>query len=55
MIHEPNGQEFVMIRGECYPVRRLGDLHHLHNYQTEVEEGMMVILEWKERTFVLCR
>ena len=45
MIHEPNGQEFVMIRGECYPVRRLGNFYHLHNYQTEVEEGMMVILE----------
>ena len=25
MIEEPNGSEFVMIRGECYPVIRLGD------------------------------
>ena len=24
MIHEPNGDEFVMIRGDCFPVIRLG-------------------------------
>ena len=25
MIHEPNGEEYIMIRGECFPVLRLGD------------------------------
>ena len=34
-----------MIRGECYPVLRIGDRYHLDNYQTEVENGMMVIME----------
>ena len=24
MIHEPNGDEYIMIRGECFPVLRLG-------------------------------
>ena len=45
MIHEPSGDESVMIRGECYPVRRLGEWYHLQNYKKNVEEGMMVILE----------
>lgn len=45
MIHEPTGEESVMIRGECYPVLRVGDWYHLHDYQTEVEKGMMVIVE----------
>ena len=45
MIHDPDNQEFVMIRGECYPVLRLGDRFHLNGYETEVENGMMVILE----------
>lgn len=45
MIQEPNGEEFVMIRGECYPVIRLGEWYHLKEYKKDVEEGMMVILE----------
>ena len=45
MIHEPNGDECVMIRGECYPVRRLSEWYHLDGCVTNVEEGMMVILE----------
>ncbi len=45
MIHDPNNREFVMIRGECYPVLRVGDRYHLSGCQTEVENGMMVIME----------
>ena len=45
MIHDPDNREFVMIRGECYPVLRIGDKYHLEGYQTEVENGMMVITE----------
>lgn len=45
MVHEPGGKESVMIRGECYPVLRLGEWYHMENYQKNVEDGMMVILE----------
>lgn len=46
MIHEPDGGEFVMIRGECYPVRRIGEFYHLsEDFVSNVEDGMMVILE----------
>jgi len=45
MIHDPDHREFVMIRGECYPVLRVGDRYHLSGYQTDVEKGMMVIME----------
>lgn len=45
MIREPNGDEFVMIRGECYPVMRLGEWYHMNDYKTDVEDGMMLILE----------
>lgn len=42
---KPNGEEFVMIRGECYPVLRLGEWYHLTGYKKNVEDGMMIILE----------
>lgn len=53
MIEEPNGSEYVMIRGECYPVIRLGDWYHLRDYRKNVEEGMMVILEVEGKKFCL--
>lgn len=45
LIHEPDGTESVMIRGACYPVIRLGDFYELHDYETNVENGMMVLVE----------
>ena len=45
MIRDPDHREFVMIRGECYPVLRVGERYHLSGYQSEVDKGMMVIME----------
>ncbi len=53
MIHEPGGEEYVMIRGECYPVIRLGRYLSLSDKDTPVEDGMMVILELEEKTICL--
>jgi len=54
MIHEPNGEEYVMIRGECYPVIRLGRWYDLkEEYQESVENGMMLILEVEDKKICL--
>lgn len=53
MINEPNGDEYVMIRGECYPVIRLGKWYGLTNYQESVEDGVMLILEVEDRKICL--
>ncbi len=45
MVHEPNGDEYIMLRGECLPVLRLGEWYGLKEYQKSVEDGMMLILE----------
>ncbi len=45
MVHEPNGDEYIMLRGECLPVLRLGEWYGLKEYQKAVEDGMMLILE----------
>lgn len=42
---DPDGQEFVMIRGECFPVLRLGDFYHLPDYEPDLKQGMLVIVE----------
>ena len=53
MINEPNGDEYVMIRGECYPVIRLGRWYGLTDYQDSVEDGVMLILEVEDKKICL--
>ena len=50
MIHEPNGEEYVMIRGECYPILRLSQKYHLENAVQSVEDGVILILEYEGKT-----
>ncbi|MCI8372669.1 MAG: chemotaxis protein CheA [Lachnospiraceae bacterium] len=45
MIHEPDGQEYIMIRGECFPVIRLGKWYGMEQYHQSVEDGVMLILQ----------
>ncbi len=53
MIHEPNGDEYIMIRGEAYPVLRLGRWYGLDKYEEDVEYGIMMILEVEEKKLCL--
>ena len=49
MIHEPDGDEYIMIRGECYPVVRLGKWYGMSEYKESIEDGVMLILEVEEK------
>lgn len=53
MIYEPNGEEYVMIRGECFPVIRLGERYGLKNYERSIENGIMMILEIEDKKICL--
>ena len=53
LIQQPNGQEFVMIRGEGYPVLRLGEWYKLDGYTANVEEGMLVLVEVEKKIICL--
>ena len=45
VVHKPNGEAFVMIRGEGYPIIRLGDWYHIEGAKTEIADGMIVMIE----------
>lgn len=53
MIYEPNGDEYIMIRGECFPVIRLGKWYGLKDYQKSVEDGIMMIIEIESKKICL--
>lgn len=53
MIHEPNGEEYIMIRGKCFPVIRLGEWYGMKGYKESVEDGVMLILEMEDKKVCL--
>ncbi len=53
IITKPNGEEFVMIRGEGYPVLRLSEWYHLEGCdEIDEQEAMIVMVEMEGE--VLC-
>lgn len=45
LIQEPSGEEYIVLRGECYPFIHLGKRFDLSNAQQKVEDGIVVVLE----------
>lgn len=53
MIHEPNGEEYIMIRGECLPVIRLGEWYGLTDYKQVIEDGIMLIIAVEDKSVAI--
>lgn len=55
VIVDPDGNEMIMVRGECFPIIRL---HRLYKVRTDIEkiqDGIIIILENGSKTFcVFC-
>ena len=49
LIVEPDGEEYVMIREECYPLIRLNRFYHLSDAVEEIEDGIVIILNHEDR------
>ncbi len=52
LVREPGGEEYMMLRGECYPFIRLNQRFHLAPPETaeggDGEEGIVVVLEHED-------
>ena len=53
IITDPDGSEFVMIRGECYPVLNVGEWYKLQNYKADRTQGMLVLVEIEKKIICL--
>lgn len=49
----PGGDEFVMIRGEAYPVVRVGELYKVEGYNPESKEGMLIVVSVEDKKLCL--
>ena len=53
IIADPDGNEMIMVRGNCYPVLRLHERYQIKDAVQEIEEGIIVILENESRSVCL--
>lgn len=53
LIVEPDGEEYVMIRKECYPFIRLNHFYHLKNGKENIEDGIVIILNHEDRKIAI--
>lgn len=42
---DPDGNEMIMIRGECYPILRLHELYRIETEITNISDGIMIMVE----------
>lgn len=49
IVQEPSGEEYIVLRGECYPFIRLNERYQLPDSQDKVDNGIVVVLEHESR------
>lgn len=45
LIHDPDGNEMIMVRGDCLPVLRLQQRYLIQNAVEKIEDGIIIIVE----------
>lgn len=49
VIIDPDGNEMIMIRGQCYPVLKLYELYKVKTKKTEITDGIVIMLSHEEK------
>lgn len=50
VIREPDGEEYINIRGEYYPFIKLCDKYHIQENTQSLEDGIAAVLEYEGKT-----
>ena len=45
LIQEPGGEEYLVLRGDCFPFIRLGEKYELPGAKSKLEEGIVAVVE----------
>jgi two-component system chemotaxis sensor kinase CheA len=53
ILKDPNGNEMIIVRGECYNVVRLYEFYGLDCEPLKADDGIMIMLENDEDTIVV--
>ncbi|MGG6310992.1 chemotaxis protein CheW [Paenibacillus macerans] len=53
IVVDPDGNEMVMVRGQCYSVLRLYKRYGVETAVTEIEDGILIMVEQDDKPFCL--
>lgn len=53
IIHDPKGNEMIMIRGEAHPILRLHQTYDLNTQVTQLDDGILILIENEEESVLL--
>ena len=53
VITDPDGNEMIMIRGQCYPILRLHQLYHTKADKLQIHEGILIMVEQEDQCICL--
>jgi two-component system chemotaxis sensor kinase CheA len=53
IIYDPDGNEMIMVRGECYAIRRLHELYKVSTGITKFSEGIIIMVEQDDKTICI--
>lgn len=50
IIRDPDGNEMIMVRGQCYPIFRLHQFYNVKSGLQELADGIMIMIEHDQKT-----
>jgi len=53
IITDPDGNEMIMVRGECHPILRIHKLFRVPGGRTDIRDGVLIMAEQDERCLCL--
>lgn len=53
VIVDPNGNEFIMLRGKCYPIMRLHKRFGMVSKTQEIAKGILIMIEYAGKSVLL--
>ncbi|NLZ38518.1 MAG: chemotaxis protein CheA [Firmicutes bacterium] len=53
LVNDTEGYEMLMVRGECYPIIRLHQHFKIKNAVTDLDKGVLVMVEHDKKSFLL--
>jgi len=53
VIVDPDNNEMIMVRGQCFPVLRLHDIYHIQTDVTEFTDGIIIMVEQDEKNLCI--
>jgi len=50
IISDPDGNEMILVKGECLPIIRLHEIYKIESPITQISEGMIIIVENEKKS-----